>query len=190
MTSMLEQPLKRFLYYSTSSFSGQTSSSFSSRPLKVKTESDAGNSSSGSIRSGRSHVSASIPTYSGSSANQSFHANNSQGSVYSHHGSSSSSHLDVSNGSKYGSHYTSLYANPTSSSSAHTISAASRRLTVGGGGDMSGSGSGSFYGGSPSSSRKNTTSMYVTGSNTIGVSSGAEYLRQANASSNTRSNRA
>ncbi|KAF9101762.1 hypothetical protein BGX27_011341, partial [Mortierella sp. AM989] len=156
-------------------FSNQVSSSASARPLKVKTETDA-NTSSGSIRSGRSHVSASVLN----GANQSFH------------GSSSNGHSSES-GSKYGSHYTSLYANPTSSYSAHTISSASsRRLTVGGGGDMSGAGSSPFYGGSStgSSSRKNASSMYVTGSNTISVASGAEYLRQANNAASVRGDRA
>ncbi|KAF8967403.1 hypothetical protein BGZ46_000176 [Entomortierella lignicola] len=165
-------------------FSSQPSSSTSARPLKVKTEPDQANTSSGSIRSGRTHVSASILT----GANHSFHGGQSQGSGY---GSSSNGNGSES-GSKYGSQYTSLYSNPTSSYSAHTISSAtSRRLTIANGGDMNGSGSSSFYGGSPSgsSSRKNTSSMYVTGSNTISVASSADYLRQANGTS-VRSDRA
>ncbi|KAF9096617.1 hypothetical protein BGX23_010793 [Mortierella sp. AD031] len=174
-------------------FSGQPSSSVSSRPLKVKTEADSGNTSFGSARSTRTHVSAGIPSYSG--ANQSFHGNTSQGSGYNQ---SNASFEGSINGSKYGSHYTSLYANPTSnmSSSSSSLSAASsRRLTVSGAGGGGGGGgdmkiSASYYGQSngPSPSvRKNTTSMYITGSsNTIGAATGAEYLRQVNAHSGTR----
>ncbi|KAF9333492.1 hypothetical protein BGZ91_011240 [Linnemannia elongata] len=147
-------------------FSAQPSSSVSSRPLKVKTEADTAN----------------IPSYSG--ANQSFHGNQSQGSAYNQ---SNASFDGSGSSSKYGSHYTSLYANPTSHSSNSLSAASSRRLTVsgssGGGGDMKNSGS--YYGqsnGSSPSVRKNTTSMYVSGSsNTIGATSGAEYLRQINA---------
>ncbi|KAF9434239.1 hypothetical protein BGZ76_008349 [Entomortierella beljakovae] len=143
-------------------FSSQPSSaSTSSRPLKVKTEADIANTSSGSLRSSRAHAS----TSNLASANQSFHGSSGYGG---------SSNADSGSTSKYGSHYTSLYANPTSSYSSHTISSASaRRLTVGGGSDNS------FYGTS-NSSRKNASSMYVTGSNTISVASGAEYLRQTN----------
>ncbi|KAF9903309.1 hypothetical protein EC991_004001 [Linnemannia zychae] len=168
-------------------FSSQTSSSVSSRPLKVKTEADTSNTSFGSVRSTRTHVSASIPTY--SAANQSFSG---QGSGYNQ---SNASFEGNSNGgtSKYGSHYTSLYANPSSSSSNSLSAASSRRLTVSGAGSGAGHGhgsgdmklSGSYYGqsnGSSPSVRKNTASMYITGSsNTIGASTGAEYLRQANA---------
>ncbi|KAF9189561.1 hypothetical protein BGZ51_009456 [Haplosporangium sp. Z 767] len=161
-------------------FSGQSSTS---RPLKVKTEADNSNTSFGSSRSARVPNSAGIPPY--SSTNQSFYGTSqNQGSGY--------VHGDGPSGNKYGSHYTSLYANPHSASSSHTISSASaRRLTVGGGGDVSGSGSYHGYGvsnggssvpSSTSSSRKNATSMYVTGSShTIGATSGAEYLRQVNA---------
>ncbi|KAG0203355.1 hypothetical protein BGX28_004352 [Mortierella sp. GBA30] len=162
-------------------FSSQPSSSSSSRPLKVKTEPDATNTSSGSIRAGRMTISNGTSSFSGS--NQSFQGSN---------------HGEGSGGNKYGSHYTSHYANPTisSSSSSNTVSpATSRRLTVGGGGDMTGSRSGYYgqYGGGGSSSslvsssssssrKKNATSMYVTGSShTIGAASGAEYLRQVNA---------
>ncbi|KAF9541985.1 hypothetical protein EC957_002487 [Mortierella hygrophila] len=162
-------------------FSGQPSSSVSSRPLKVKTEAET---SFGSVRSTRAHVSASI-SYSG--ANQSFQGNQSQGSAYNQ---SNTSFDGSGSSSKYGSHYTSLYANPTSHSSNSLSAASSRRLTVsgsggggGGGGDMKSSGP--YYGqsnGSSSSVRKNTTSMYVTGSsNTVGATTGAEYLRQINA---------
>jgi len=159
-------------------FSTQSSGSLVSRTLKVKTEPEPANTSSGSSRSSRTHVSAGIPSFSG--ANHS--VNGSQGAGYGHQNSSnasSSNHVDGSNGNKYGSHFTSLYASPAPS--AHTISSAtSRRMTVGGGGD------GSYYGG-PSSSRKNTTSLYVAGSsNTIGTATRTEYLRQANASSTSR----
>lgn len=171
-----------FNFYIDNSFSGQPTSS---RPLKVKTEADT---SFGSVRSTRTHVSANIPSYSG--ANQSFHGNQSQGSAYNQ---SNASFDGSGSSSKYGSHYTSLYANPTSHSSSSLSAASSRRLTVsgssgGGGGGGGGSDmktSGSYYGqsnGSSSSVRKNTASMYVTGSsNTIGATTGAEYLRQINA---------
>ncbi|KAG0284484.1 hypothetical protein BGZ96_011142 [Linnemannia gamsii] len=174
-------------------FSGQPSSSVSSRPLKVKTEVDNSNTSFGSVRSTRTHVSANIPSYSG--ANQSFHGNQSQGSAY----NQSNASFDGSSGSsKYGSHYTSLYANPTSHSSSSLSAASSRRLTVSGSGGGGGGGgdmkiSGSYYGqsnGSSPSVRKNTTSMYVTGSsNTIGAATGAEYLRQINATGGHSSHR-
>ncbi|KAF9929187.1 hypothetical protein FBU30_001800 [Linnemannia zychae] len=165
-------------------FAGQPSSSVSSRPLKVKTEADTSNTSFGSVRSTRTQVSANIPSYSG--ANQSFHSNQSQGSISGY----SQSNANFDGSSKYGSHYTSLYANPsnTSHSSSSLSAASSRRLTVSG---SSGGGSGdlklssSYYGqsnGSNPSIRKNTTSMYISGSsNTIGSSTGAEYLRQVNA---------
>ncbi|KAI1300717.1 hypothetical protein EDD11_006029 [Mortierella claussenii] len=199
--------------------SSMTSSSSSSRPLKVKTESElnsAATTSSGSLRAGRAYASATIPTFSG---NQSFHGQSSSsggggsGSYGHQQYNNSSSAVDGigagSGGSKYGSHYTSLYATPASSlgsASSHTLSsAAARRLTVGGatatggnrsGGDMGGA---PYYGGSSSSltsstsaSRKNATSMYVTGSsNTISVATGADYLRQVNnaRSSHGRSDR-
>ncbi|KAF9947266.1 hypothetical protein BGZ72_010736 [Mortierella alpina] len=178
-------------------FSSQpASTSFSSRPIKVKTEPDAANTSSGSLRAGRVNTSNGTSSFSGS--NQSFHGSNSQGHGHGHghtHGYSEGS----SGGGKYGSQYTNLYANPTVSSSSGSnslSSASSRRLTVGGGGDVNGSSkSGGYYGqyngggsssslvGSSTSSRKNATSMYVTGSShTMGASSGQEYLRQMNAS--------
>ncbi|KAF9570003.1 hypothetical protein EC968_002362 [Mortierella alpina] len=167
-------------------FSSQpASTSFSSRPIKVKTEPDAANTSSGSLRGSRVNTSNGTSSYSGS--NQSF-----QGHT---HGYSEG----ASGGGKYGSQYTNLYANPTvsSSSGSHSLSSASsRRLTVGGAGDVNGSSkSGGYYGhyngggsssslvGSSTSSRKNATSMYVTGSShTMGATSGQEYLRQVNAS--------
>ncbi|KAF9370823.1 hypothetical protein CPB97_002434, partial [Podila verticillata] len=130
-----------------------------SRPLKVKTESDENkmsNTSSSSIKLGRT------PT----NGNQSFSGNISQDNYG--YGSGAGDSSFGSQSSKYGQHYAGLYTTPSSSSS---VSSASRRLTVGG--DLGGS---SYYGGS----RKNATSMYVTGSsNTIGVATSAEYLRQA-----------
>ncbi|KAK3818327.1 MAG: kinase-like domain-containing protein [Linnemannia gamsii] len=172
-------------------FSGQSSSSVSSRPLKVKTEADTSNTSFGSVRSTRTHVSANIPTY--SSANQSFSG---QGSGYNQSNASFEGSSNGGSGSKYGSHYTSLYANPSSTSSNSLSAASSRRLTVSGAGSGGGGHghshvggdtkmSGSYYGQSNGSSpnvRKNTASMYITGSsNTIGAATGAEYLRQVNA---------
>ncbi|KAF9917176.1 hypothetical protein BGZ65_013002, partial [Modicella reniformis] len=141
-------------------FTGQPSGSISSRPIKVKTESELANTTSGSIRSsGRTLVSASISGFSGGSQSMNGSSHNQEGSGgsgYGHHKSSStgSNHADVANissssNSKYGSHYTNLYPTPSSTSSAHTISSAtSRRMTVGGSGDMSGSGASSYYGGS------------------------------------------
>ncbi|KAG0352378.1 hypothetical protein BG005_008167 [Podila minutissima] len=142
----------------SSIFSSQPA--FVSRPLKVKTESDdnkMSNTSSSSIKLGRT------PT----NGNQSFSGNMSQDSQNYGYGSGAGDSSFGSQSSKYG-HYTGHYTTPSSSS---VSSAASRRLTVGG--DLGGS---SYYGGS----RKNATSMYVTGSsNTIGVATSAEYLRQA-----------
>lgn len=115
------------------------------------------NTSSSSIKLGRT------PT----NGNQSFSGNMSQDSQNYGYGSGAGDSSFGSQSSKYG-HYTGHYTTPSSSS---VSSAASRRLTVGG--DLGGS---SYYGGS----RKNATSMYVTGSsNTIGVATSAEYLRQA-----------
>ncbi|KAG0090087.1 hypothetical protein BGZ93_009502 [Podila epicladia] len=142
----------------SSIFSSQPA--FVSRPLKVKTESDdnkMSNTSSSSIKLGRT------PT----NGNQSFSGNMNQDSQNYGYGSGAGDSSFGSQSSKY-SHYTGHYTTPSSSS---VSSAASRRLTVGG--DLGGS---SYYGGS----RKNATSMYVTGSsNTIGVATSAEYLRQA-----------
>jgi len=144
-----------FVHYN--SFSSQPA--FVSRPLKVRTESDdnkMSNTSSSSIKLGRT------PT----NGNQSFSGNISQDNYG--YGSGAGDSSFGSQSSKYGQQYTGLYTTPSSSSS---VSSASRRLTVGG--DLGGS---SYYGGS----RKNATSMYVTGSsNTIGVATSAEYLRQA-----------
>ncbi|CAO3571170.1 unnamed protein product [Mortierella alpina] len=176
-------------------FSSQpASSTFSSRPIKVKTEPDAANTSSGSLRASRVNTSNGTSSYFGS--NQSFQG--SQGQGHHTHGYSEGS----SGGNKYGSQCTNVYANPTvsSSSGSHSLSSASsRRLTVGGTGDVHGSSkSGGYFGHyngggsssslvgsatSSSSSRKNATSMYVTGSShTMGATSGQEYLRQVNAS--------
>ncbi|KAG0030073.1 hypothetical protein BGZ81_003115 [Podila clonocystis] len=155
---------------SVSSTSRRKSSIFSSqpayvpRPLKVKTESDdnkMSNSSSSSIKLGRTST----------NGNQSFSGNISQDSQNYGYGSGAGDTSFGSQSNKYG-HYTGHYTTPSSSSVSSSVSsAASRRLTVGG--DMGGS---SYYGGS----RKNTASMYVTGSsNTIGVATSSEYLRQA-----------
>ncbi|KAG0325584.1 hypothetical protein BG000_001741, partial [Podila horticola] len=139
----------------SSIFSSQPA--FVSRPLKVKTESDdnkMSNTSSSSIKLGRTPI----------NGNQSFSGNISQDSQSYGYGSGAGDSSFGSQSSKYG-HYTGHYTTPSSSS---VSSAASRRLTVGG--DLGGS---SYYGGS----RKNATSMYVTGSsNTIGVATSADRM--------------
>ena len=194
-----------------SSFSGQSSASLAAaRPLKVKTEADtsiSSNSGAGSMKfERRTHVSAGIPSFAAStvsSTNQSYQGGHGHGYSEGGNGAGHSSH--ISGSSKYGQHYTSLYATPTAfsgSSSGSTAGATSRRLTVSGAGAGHGHGqgyggstdSGSLYGGAAtgggggsstglSATRKNTTSLYVTGSsNTIGVATGADYLRQVNAS--------
>lgn len=151
----------------------------------------------------RTHVSAGIPSFAAStvaSTNQSYQGGgHSHGfSEGSHGGGGHSSH--ISSSSKYGQHYTSLYATPATSnvSTSSSSSSNSRRLTVSGasaghghvvhGGDPTAYYSGGSGGGASSfssSARKNTASMYVTGSsNTIGVATGADYLRQVNNASN------
>ncbi|GJJ70395.1 dual specificity tyrosine-phosphorylation-regulated kinase 2/3/4 [Entomortierella parvispora] len=192
-------------------FSGQSSASLSAaRPLKVKTEPDtsiSSNSGAGSMKfERRTHVSAGIPSFAAStvsSTNQSYQGGHGHG--YSEGSGGAGHSSNISGSSKYGQHYTSLYATPTTfsgSSSGSTTGANSRRLTVSGAAAGHGHGhghggstdNGSFYGGAAagggggsstglSASRKNATSMYVAGSsNTVGAATGAEYLRQVNAS--------
>ena len=161
----------------------------------------------------RTQASGGIPSFAAStvaSTNQSYHGGGGHSHGYSEGSSGSSGGGGhgghISSSSKYGQHYTSLYATPTTATAPSSVSSStSRRLTVSGasaghghgvhgsGSDLpayygSGSGSGGGGGGSSTfssaSARKNATSMYVTGSsNTIGVATGADYLRQVNANS-------
>ncbi|KAG0347864.1 hypothetical protein BG004_006737 [Podila humilis] len=171
----------------SSIFSSQPA--FMSRPLKVKTESDDSktNRASSSTKVGRTSTSNGNQSFSGNVSHDS-HSGNSYSYGYgsssgdgdtsfsSRNGHSHSHSHGHGNGSnKYGQQYSGLYSTPSSS----TVSSASlRRLTVAG--DQGGS---SYFSGS----RKNATSMYVTGSsNTIGVASSADYLRQASRDSSAR----